>query len=59
MMEGRTPNFGAALCAVKYSNFTLDDELLSLMVKMNKAGPLNLNSFHPKGKMLSHIGHLN
>jgi hypothetical protein len=58
-MEDRTPNFGAAQCTVKYSNFTLDDELLSLMVKMNNAGPLNLNPFHPKGKMLSHIGHLN
>jgi hypothetical protein len=43
----------------KYSNFTLDDKLLNLMGKMNNAVPLILNTFHLKGKMLCHIGHLN
>jgi hypothetical protein len=38
MMDDRSANFGAAQYTVKkYSNFTLDDNLLNLMGKMNNA----------------------
>ena len=50
MMDDRT---------AKYSNFTLDDNLLNLMGEMKNAVPLILNPFHLKGKMLCCIGHLN
>jgi hypothetical protein len=56
VMDDRSANFGAAQYAVKYS-FTLDDKLLKLMGKINNYGPLILNPFHLKGKMLCHIGH--
>jgi hypothetical protein len=39
------------------SNFTSDDKLLNLMGKMNNAVRLILNHFHPKHKLLCHIGH--
>jgi hypothetical protein len=58
-MMDRTANFGAEQNAVKYSNFTLDDKLLSIMEEMNNAVPLILNHFHPKHKMLCHTGHWN
>jgi hypothetical protein len=58
-MDDGTANFEAAQYPVRYSNFTLDDELLSLMGEINNAVPLILHPFHPKGKMLCCTGHLN
>jgi hypothetical protein len=43
MMDDRTANFGAAQYAVRYTNFTVDDKLLNLMVKIN-----NFASFSSK-----------
>jgi hypothetical protein len=59
MTDDRTANFGAAQYTVKYANFTFDDELLNLMVKMNNAVTIILKTFHLKGKTLCHIGYLN
>jgi hypothetical protein len=59
MMDGGAANFGAAQYRGRYSKSTLDDKLFNLMCKMNNAVPLILHPFHPKAKILCHIGHLN
>jgi hypothetical protein len=59
VMDDTVDNFGAAQYPLKYWNFTLNGKLSNLMCEMNKAVPLILHSFHPKGKMLCCNGHLN
>jgi hypothetical protein len=59
MMDGGAANFGAAQYPGRYSISNLDDKLLNLICEMNNAVPLILHPFHPKDKMLCHIGHLN
>ena len=41
---------------LKYSNFTLDDELFNLMREMNNSVPLILHPFHPKVKCCAALG---
>ena len=58
MTDGGAENFGAAQYPGRYSNFTFDSNLFTLMCKMNNAVPLILHPFHEKGKMLCCTGHL-
>jgi hypothetical protein len=59
MMDGGAENFGAVQYPGRYLDFTLDGKLLNFMCEMNNAVPLILHPFHPKGKMLCCIGHMN
>ena len=58
MTDGGAANFGAAQYPGRYSNFIFDNNLFTLMCKMNNVVPLILHPFHEKGKMLCCTGHL-
>jgi hypothetical protein len=59
MMGEGVASCGDAQYRVKYSNFTMDDELLNLMDEMDNAVPLTVDLLHLKVKVLSCSGHLN